>query len=360
MPRKTVGYVQLVWRCPNCSQANPGPQKTCATCGAPQPEGVAFENAPQGELLTDQAASEKVKKGADLHCPYCGTRNPADAKICSQCNGDLTGGKQRQAGNVVGAFNPEPAGSVTCPTCGTSNPSGNTRCSSCNGPLLPPPAQAAQPVPPASVTPASPRRKVGLAILLILLGLVCVAAIIFLTRTSEITGTVTDLAWNRTLEIEQLQPVSRSDWKESIPADAQVGSCEQRLNRTQDQPEGNFKEVCGTPYTVDTGTGLGEVVQDCQYEIYMDYCSYTAQDWVVVNTVEQTGQGNQPYWPDPSLTSTQRQGGRSETYTITFDTEKGPMDYSTHELVVYNNFSLGSTWILEINSFGNISGFQPK
>ncbi len=36
--------------------------------------------------------------GADIHCGFCGTRNPATATICSQCGADLKEGKARQAG----------------------------------------------------------------------------------------------------------------------------------------------------------------------------------------------------------------------------------------------------------------------
>src|SRR5665648_700754 len=119
MPKKTVGFVQLEWRCPNCSQMNPGPQKTCSACGSPQPEDVQFENMPQQELSTDQAMAEKARKGADIHCPYCGTRYTADASQCIQFNGHLKEGKKRESGRVVGAFKSEPVGDVACPTCGT-------------------------------------------------------------------------------------------------------------------------------------------------------------------------------------------------------------------------------------------------
>jgi predicted nucleic acid-binding Zn ribbon protein len=368
MPRKTVGFVQLGWSCPNCSQMNPGPQKTCTACGSPQPDNVQFENMPQQELITDEAVKEKARKGADINCPYCGTRNPADAALCSQCGGDLKGGKQRQSGAVVGAFNNAPVGQKPCPTCGTPNPANNTRCSSCGASMSQPagqtPALASQapgaPLPPAPPKKRSPLLMIGLAALLCLVGVVCIALIVFLTRTKEITGTVTGLAWERSINIEQIQPVSRSDWRESIPADASIGNCEQKVNHTQDQPEGNYQEVCGTPYTVDTGTGIGEVVQDCQYEIYMDYCEYTVQEWTVVNTSKQTGQDTNPFWPDPALAAGQRQGARTETFTAYFNTGKGTLNYSTPDLAIFQTFQPGSVWLLDVNTFGAIVDLRPK
>src|SRR6185369_9906953 len=98
---------------PNCATNNPGLQKTCKNCGAPQPENVQF-HAPTGqqELLKDEKKIAQAQKGADFHCPYCGTRNPADATTCSQCGGDLTGAAQRVSGMVVGATPNQAQGNV--------------------------------------------------------------------------------------------------------------------------------------------------------------------------------------------------------------------------------------------------------
>jgi hypothetical protein len=362
MPRKTIGVVKLGWRCPNCSTMNPGPQKTCSACGTPQPENVQFENMPQQELVTDASAVEAVKKGADIHCPYCGTRNPADAKSCSQCNGDLTGAAQRQSGAVVGAFSSGPAAQVPCPTCGTLNDPNARQCISCGAAIT-----GAQVQPAPISTPVSPTGKkrspvfwVGLVVLVFMLLAGCIALISFLTRTKEVTGTVTGADWTRTINVEQLATVTKSDWRDAIPAGAQVGACEQRYNHTQDQPEGNFKEVCGTPYTVDTGTGYGQVVQDCQYEIYVDYCSYTAQEWQVYQPFTQSGHDFNPIWPQIILGVGQREGTRSENYTVHFDTQKGLLDYTTHDAAVFLQFQPASVWSLDVNNFGSITGFRAK
>ena len=362
MPRKTIGVVKLGWRCPNCSSMNPGPQKTCTACGTPQPDNVEFENMPQQDLVTDASAVDAVKKGADIHCPYCGTRNPVDAKTCSQCNGDLVGGLQRKSGTVVGAFTSGAAAQVPCPTCGTLNSPNAGSCGSC-GATMPGVPPKPDPVPAAASSTGKKRSPIFWTVLAVLIGLLvvgCIALVIFLTRTTEIIGTVTSAEWTRTINVEQLGMVTKSDWKDAIPAEAQVGTCEQRYNHTQDQPEGNYKEVCGTPYTVDTGTGYGEVVQDCQYEIYMDYCTYTAQEWQVVQPYTLSGLDFNPSWPQFVLNSGQREGSRTENYTIYFDTEKGLLDYTTNDAAVFLQFQPASVWSLDVNNFGSITGFQSK
>ena len=38
MTTKSKGFIKMEWTCPNCNTRNPGPVKTCQSCGAPQPD----------------------------------------------------------------------------------------------------------------------------------------------------------------------------------------------------------------------------------------------------------------------------------------------------------------------------------
>ncbi len=117
MATKSKGFIKMEWTCPNCNTRNPGPVKTCQSCGAPQPTDVKFEMGADQNFVKDEKEVEQAKKGADIHCGFCGTRNPADAKTCSQCGGDLKEGMKRQAGQLVdrSAAKAEP---FVCPNCG--------------------------------------------------------------------------------------------------------------------------------------------------------------------------------------------------------------------------------------------------
>ena len=120
--RRTVGYIENEWVCPNCQTRNKGSVKTCVNCGAPQPENVQFELPAEQKLVTDKDSINAAGAGADIHCPFCGTRNPATAKTCSQCGGDLTEGKAREAGRVMQAPpSPQPK-IIKCDNCGVENP----------------------------------------------------------------------------------------------------------------------------------------------------------------------------------------------------------------------------------------------
>ena len=76
MPQKTEGFIELEWTCPSCQSNNPGPVKTCQNCGSPQPVDVAFHLPGQANLRTDEAITHQAEAGPDVHCPYCGARNP--------------------------------------------------------------------------------------------------------------------------------------------------------------------------------------------------------------------------------------------------------------------------------------------
>ena len=131
MAQESLGYIKLEWTCPNCGSRNPGPQKTCLSCGAAQPENVQFHQAETQNLLKDEAEIENAKSGADIHCPYCGARNVAGAETCSQCGGDLKEGVRRETGQVIGAYSTGPVKQISCPNCGVQNPETALKCAGC-------------------------------------------------------------------------------------------------------------------------------------------------------------------------------------------------------------------------------------
>ncbi len=353
MVKKTVGYVQLEWTCPSCGAKNPGPQKTCAGCGAPQPEGVAFEQAAQEELITEKEEIQRAKAGPDVHCAYCGARNPAGAEICTQCGADLVEGKARVSGQVMGAHRDKPAPEVPCPSCGTLNPATAHKCSQC-GSSITRPEPRPEPV-------KAPRGGCGPAIYVVGAALILLVALgIFLARpSSDIIGTVEDVSWTRSIAIEGLVPVTHENWLDEIPPGVVRGACTQKVHHIQNDPAPNAKEVCGTPYTVDTGSGYGQVTQDCQYQVYADWCEYQVQEWRKVDEVVLNGSGLNARWPDPQLGVRQREGGGEESYEILFDTDGKAYTYITHDPAEFAQFQPGSRWTLRVNKLNAVVSIEP-
>ncbi|MCA9933565.1 MAG: zinc ribbon domain-containing protein [Anaerolineales bacterium] len=353
MTKKSLGYVELEWNCPNCGSKNAGTATVCASCGAPQPEDVKFEQAAQEVMLTDQEKIDRAKSGPDIHCAYCGTRNPASSTVCSQCGADLAEGSQRGDGRTLGTHRDKAAPDILCPACGSPNPATAHRCSQCNTSLATPkPTQAKQ-------QPAPRRKNTWIYIVGGIALFACVIFAFLLLHTEEEAGQVTSVQWTYTIAIEELGPVEYSTWQDEIPTGAVMGSYQDRVRRTQDSPALNSVEVCGTPYTVDSGTGIGEVVQDCQYEIHDDWCSYTVQEWQQVDAVSSSGNDFAPYWPEPQLLTGQREGESSEQYEIFFDSDGRDYTYDTTDYDTFVQCEIGSKWILNVNALNAVVSISP-
>jgi DNA-directed RNA polymerase subunit RPC12/RpoP len=357
MTRKTLGHVELEWTCKRCGTVNPGLQKTCTNCGAPMGAEDQFELPEEQKLISEAEKLAAVPKGPDIHCPYCGARNPAGTVECVQCGGNLAEGAQRQAGQVLGAHRDMPAAEVVCPFCESKIPANSQRCPNCGGDLAPKPVKPAE----------APRAAAGMPKWMMILGAValvlcCAAAAVFAAlslRTEEVVGRVEDVSWERSIEILEQRLVEKGDWDENIPAEAQNVTCQDRHRETRDSPAPNSVEVCGTPYTVDTGSGVGEVVQDCVYEVYDSYCEYEVLQWAVVNQTSAAGVDLQPYWPDLSLTSVQRQGDGHETYSVFFNADGKRYTYSPGDAGEFSQYQPGSEWTLQVNAFGSVTSVEP-
>ena len=360
MAKKTLGYAELYWVCPNCEGINPGPEKACGQCGAPQPEDVEFQQAERQELLEDEQVKERVAAGPDIHCPYCGARNPGNAATCSQCGGDIGEGARRQSGQVLGAFQTGPTKQVPCPHCGAENPDTAAQCAQCGGSMhvdktAPTPETAAD-----TPAPAAKKFPVALAVILVVCCCVAAAILIFLSmRTEETTGVVDQVYWERTIQIEALGPVEYGAWDDQIPAAAEVFGCEMQVRSIESEPAPNSEEVCGTPYNVDTGSGYAEVVQDCEYHVYDEYCTYSIMEWQPVDAATRSGYDFNPIWPEPDIAAEERFGDQVETYTVFFDSADGDYSYSVDALSEFQQFQIGTEWTLEINTFGGVVSVSP-
>ena len=349
--RRTLGYIQNEWTCPNCSTRNKGGDKTCSNCGAPQPENVQFELGADQKLVTDENQIKAAQGGTDIHCGFCGARNPAATETCSQCGGELKEGKAREAGRIMQAPPAQPK-VIKCNNCGTENPGSNAACSNCGSPLqraaqaasVPPAVKSGIP-PAAPLTAAKPKNKRNLFIIggvLACLAVLCAGfVLLFVLPTSSVQGTVTDIHWQTNVPVQEVQAVNYSDEQGSPPSGAYDVSCHDES-----------KDVCEQK-TIDKGNGYSEVVEDCHTET-KQYCSYTADEWQTIQTYKLEGNDLQPVYDDPSLASGQRIGDKTEELKVTFSTDKGEKTYSPDTISEFQQFAIGTTWTLKMNLAGGI------
>ncbi len=359
MAKKSLGYTELEWTCPFCGTRNPGTAEKCTSCHAPQPTDVQFEQAAEDKLITDEEKIARAKAGPDVHCPYCNARNRADATQCIECLANLTDASKRKSGQTLGAHRDKAAPDVACPSCGQMNAAANMTCEHCGASLAETRKPDSKPAPTPKKSGSNTMIYAIIAIVVVLM--VCCGGFIFMSsRTEDVTGQVTGVEWERTINIEGLVPVEYETWREDVPAGAVLGSCRQEVHHTQQDPAPGANEVCGTPYTVDTGTGMGEVVQDCEYEVYADYCEYVIDEWRVVDTLHRQGSDYNPLWPNVNLAQQQREGSRDTDYIIIFRTDGETYTYETDSEAEFNAAQPGSTWVLKVNTFGNVNDIEQE
>ena len=346
MARRSRGFVQLEWICPNCSTRNPGPKKSCINCGAPQPENVQFQRAGDERLVRDDESLRAAQAGADFICPYCGTRNNALSKVCVQCGGDLAEARRRIAGGELNAYSGPKQ--VTCANCGTENPVNNANCSKCGSPL--PRVTTSPPSSARVVAGTSPKKKpsrwwlwAGIAALVVL----CVGVLVaFAVPTASLDATVVDVRWQTSVPVQEIGAVRHTHESGSPPSGAYDVSCQDESN-----------EVC-TERVIDQGNGFGEVVEDCRTETER-YCSYTVDEWKTIQTYTLQGADLSPVYSQPSVSSGQRLGDASSDFTIFFNTVDGQKKYTTSDLSEFSQFYPGSSWTLKLNAVGGVLDVVP-
>ncbi len=346
MVKKSSGFIQLEWECPQCNSRNPGPAGSCVSCGAPQPENVEFVAPAERKFVQDEKALKHAKAGADIICGFCDTRNPATAETCSQCGADLGEGEQRKAGGEVRQR--EAVKSIQCPNCEAENPETNQNCLGCGAPLAGASLKSA-PVPlkgmniPGSASVKDKAKRPWIIGVILFLIVCCIGGLIFfvLSPSESVAATVRDVRWDTSVRVQEEREVRHNDERGNPPSDAYDVSC-----HTESE------EVC-TERTVDQGNGYAEVVQDCHTESD-EYCSYSVMEWQTVETLTLDGGDYDPRYAQPSLSSDQRLGDENVDYTVFFDTEKGMLDYSPGDLDEYRQYQLGSNWTLNLNRLGGI------
>jgi hypothetical protein len=345
---KSKGFIQLEWVCPNCNSCNPGPKKTCESCGAPQPENVQFYAPAEAKLIQDENVAKAAKAGADIHCGFCGTRNPATATVCSQCGGDLKAGKARAAGGEM--QREAPIINVKCKNCGEENPSTRRMCANCGAPLPRSASDAAgtpsaqgNAVAGAAASQSAAKRKMSWAAIggaVACLVVVCIGAFMLFAPSKTVTATVSDVYWQTSVPLQEVQAVNYSNQQGSPPSDAYNVSC--HIETTQ---------VCEEK-TIDQGNGYAEVVTECHDE-NTDYCSYTVDEWTTIQTYTLDGHDFSPMYSQPNVSSGQRLGDETVTYTVYFTGDEN-YTYQPDTLSEFQQFEIGSTWTLNMNALGGV------
>jgi hypothetical protein len=332
-----LGTYEMLWDCPYCGQKKllGVSQRHCPSCGG--------EQDPNKRYFPSDADKVAVKDhpfmGADLLCPFCQAPNSASANNCVACGGELGGSKVKKAAlrseQVVGegqAFGAESAADAKKDFAAQK--------------------AAQQPgykPPPAPSTGLSKGAKIGIAVGVSLLALILVA--VFWKKTAALV--VSGHSWERSIAVDEFGPVHQSEWCEHVPFDARFVTRHREVRSYNKVPDG---ETC-TRRRVDKGNGSFSERKECttKYKdvpVYADKCDFTVDRWHAISPITATGSSvaDAPRWPEARLRTgncvgCQREGGRSESYTVQFANAKDKATYKcTFDATKWASMADGSKW----------------
>lgn len=225
---KRVEYIELFWRCRECGQdhisAIPHLNPTgwyCPNCFFRRDESVELYEASDSRVITDPDLIARIEEGrADWKCKHCGSLNadtgvPKEMLVCEVCDiwqtdeNDKLAPLRDEAGEVIAKH--------------------QKRVDRFEDPVVPRSLQK------ASENTNSDR------ILTVLfygaagaVGLVSFVGIGWLLTPHPIEVEVKSLPWEVAVEVQQLLPVEKAGWEETVPTEARILSSETRQRGTQE------------------------------------------------------------------------------------------------------------------------------
>jgi hypothetical protein len=321
-----LGTYEMLWDCKFCGTENL-PAKThrfCPNCGATQdPKTRRFPSDAEKRAVTDH-----VYKGADLICAACSTNNTGDAHFCRNCGAPLENAARAallgdQVRDERAQFERDGLSAQT---------------------VAAPPARKGPPWAMIAI--------IGAVVLAV------VGAVVAFTWQRDTRVQVVGHQWERYITIEQFAAVGDSAWCDQMPGDAYSVSSRREQRDTRRVPDGEECQV----RRVDNGDGTFSERRECttvyrDEPIYDDRCYFTVNRWTEARTLDAAGESlrDAPRWPllqlstcPTALLGCEREGGRTEDYTLTFQSAEGDTFTCQVPQDFWQNASIESAWSVEV------------
>ncbi len=333
MGKQVMGY----WDCPVCgSKGIRGDVMNCPGCGRARGD-VQFylkNGAENGERAAnergdleylDDAKAKEMGKNPDWYCSFCNSLNKDNAAFCSNCGAS----RENSESNYFDQLKKKKE------------------------------AEQAEAAAQAQSRPA-PRKSGKPLVIILAVVAVLIGVFVYFNGNKTRTGLeVTDLAWSRTVPVEQYLEFSESDW--SVPEGGKITSQKSELHHMdtvldhyQDVEVERSRQVVDhyeTYYTyTDNGNGSFDEVaherpvyrteyytETVQQPVYVQVPRYQTKyyyqiwRWQEVRRETASGTDHNACWPELKLAEDEREGeNKEERYTFTVVDEKG--NKSTYSL----------------------------
>lgn len=355
------GVYEMLWDCKFCNTTKllGKSQKFCPVCGATQDPSWRYFPADEDKV----AVKDHKFVGVDVVCGSCGNLNSGDSAYCTSCGAPLEGGTAaRKLGkrekDADDRFEQEDLEARRA-----AEQAAYARGESLDK-AQPMTAQTAK-----SDSGGIARWMIfaGIAVVLVL----CGGIAFFLFSSQEVSASVVDHSWERTINLERLEEESRNDVCDRVPA-----SSRDDIYRRQMEVIGSERVQVGEDcrnVQVDQGDGTFRQERRCDpvYEnrdVRGEVCYYNVLVWDSIQSAVSSGGLNDPVeWPRLNIRecSSEREGcereaGRDTDYYLHFETANGDDVRCNVDEAVWRNASNGDAFNVEVARVGGAcQGAEP-
>lgn len=339
--------IEGVWDCVYCGATKVrGGLRECPQCGHPRDENVEFYmDNPQNYVL-DEVLAEKARQGPDWVCQFCDCLNSATVSVCEGCGSardaetkNYFENRQEQQEKQDREDEIQSIGDDSEQVAGY------------------------QPEPPTIAKSDRRKRfdwgktpKMSVAALLVI---ALIVGMVMLFSPREVSGTVVDMKWSRSVEIEEYKTVRENGW--SIPSGGREVSrseeihhynsvishyetktrtyteqvldhYEEYVSSYRDLGNGYFEEITSRRpvYRTETRTKTYEEPVYVQVPVYETKYIYDIDKWVHQSYKDTSGNDKSPYWSDYECKANERMGCKIEVFSVSV--ELGNSDTETYSL----------------------------
>ena len=325
--------IEGFWTCDKCDRTKiPARYDSCPGCGSRRNKTTKYEMLDKTNYVPDEIA-QTIDRNPDWLCSHCNNLNRANVINCDSCGAPRTEEekdyfenrkdiqeKEEYIQNLEEDFNNKHFGDGKLDRLKKSyKDKFNLK----------------------SFNPS----KVVMTIAIIVLALALLIPFISLFIPKEETLEITNFSWESTISIEEYKTVKESDWY--LPSGGRLLYTNEEIShydKVFDHYETKTKTVSKEVFVgyeedisyEDLGNGYFEeivelvpvyetVYEEVEYQeaVYIDVPVYKTKyyyeidKWVYKESVKETGKDKNPYYPDVSYASNEREKSRNQTYFVT-------------------------------------------
>ncbi len=374
--------IEGVWDCRYCGAKKVrGGLRDCPQCGHPRDEGVTFYIDNPKNYVYDESKAAKARRGPDWTCSACNCFNSADDTVCIGC-GTPRDSKSKDYFQTQEALHEKLAKQMRDKEEQLEARVETYQREETDWQAYHPEYQRK---PEPTYTPPKKSinwRNIVIPVLSVLLVIAMIAGLVSCLSPREVSGTVMDMEWERSIEVEEYKTVRETDW--SIPPGGReisrseeihhydsvfshyetktrtyteqvLDHYEEYVSGYRDLGNGHFEEITSQRpvYRTETKTETYEEPVYKQVPVYQTKYVYDIEKWVHQSYKKTSGEDKAPYWSDYECKDKERFGSRSETYTITVQNEDGEAKDYTLSFEQWNTLTVGQEVKMKADVFGN-------